>query len=189
MPGDCPDYNIILSYFLSRKKFFHFRNVSYLNFGPSVCASCVCSLRPPSPWSQTAAHCSQFVPIISIYSRHKQSCGKPQKLALLAQLTSTLLHLIPSYHIAHPSPCRYRYVEPLTRLQDASKTATLGMRNMKAFIRNEAEQSKKCYSQSTTKKMRRFIILCISVRRCTCFGRFFRPSSGAQNCTYSVRYL
>jgi len=31
--------------------------------------------------------------------------------------------------------------------------------------------------------------LFISVRRCTCFRRFFRPSSGAQNCTYSVRYL
>ena len=28
----------------------------------------------------------------------------------------------------------------------------------------------------------------ISVRRSTCFRRFFRPSSGAQNCTYSVRY-
>ena len=24
---------------------------------------------------------------------------------------------------------------------------------------------------------------------CTCFGRVFRPSSGAQNCTHSVRYL
>jgi len=31
--------------------------------------------------------------------------------------------------------------------------------------------------------------LFISVRRATCFGRVFRPSSGAQNCTYSVRYL
>jgi len=31
--------------------------------------------------------------------------------------------------------------------------------------------------------------LCISVRRSTCFRRFYRPSSGAQNCTYSVRYL
>jgi len=30
--------------------------------------------------------------------------------------------------------------------------------------------------------------LFISVRRCTCFRRVFRPSSGAQNCTYSVRY-
>ena len=30
---------------------------------------------------------------------------------------------------------------------------------------------------------------CISVRRSTCFRRVFRPSSGAQNCTYSVRYL
>ena len=31
--------------------------------------------------------------------------------------------------------------------------------------------------------------LFISVRRSTCFGRFFRPSSASQNCTYSVRYL
>ena len=29
----------------------------------------------------------------------------------------------------------------------------------------------------------------ISVRRSTRFRRVFRPSSGAQNCTYSVRYL
>ena len=29
----------------------------------------------------------------------------------------------------------------------------------------------------------------ISVRRSKCFRRVFRPSSGAQNCTYSVRYL
>jgi len=34
-----------------------------------------------------------------------------------------------------------------------------------------------------------FLILFISVRRSTCFRRFFRPSSGAQNCTYRVRYL
>jgi len=37
--------------------------------------------------------------------------------------------------------------------------------------------------------MRRFINLFISVRRSTCFRQFFRPSSGAQNCTYSVRHL
>ena len=30
--------------------------------------------------------------------------------------------------------------------------------------------------------------LFISVRRSTCFRRVFRPPSGAQNCTYSVRY-
>jgi len=30
--------------------------------------------------------------------------------------------------------------------------------------------------------------LFISVRRFTCFRRFFRPSLGAQNCTYRVRY-
>ena len=29
----------------------------------------------------------------------------------------------------------------------------------------------------------------LSVRRSTCLRRFFRPSSEAQNCTYSVRYL
>ena len=34
-----------------------------------------------------------------------------------------------------------------------------------------------------------FLNLVIPVRRATCFRRFFRPSSGAQNCTYSVRYL
>jgi len=28
--------------------------------------------------------------------------------------------------------------------------------------------------------------LFISVTRCTCFRRVFRPSSGAQNCTYRV---
>jgi hypothetical protein len=32
------------------------------------------------------------------------------------------------------------------------------------------------------------IYLFISVRHATCFRRFFRPSSGAQNCTYRVRY-
>ena len=31
--------------------------------------------------------------------------------------------------------------------------------------------------------------LFISVRRCTCFRRVFRPSSGAQHCTYSVRHF
>ena len=29
----------------------------------------------------------------------------------------------------------------------------------------------------------------ICVRCSTCFRRFFRPSSGAENCTYSIRYL
>jgi len=33
-----------------------------------------------------------------------------------------------------------------------------------------------------------FLNLFISVRRSTCFRRVFRPSSGAQNCTYSVMY-
>ena len=34
-----------------------------------------------------------------------------------------------------------------------------------------------------------FLNLFISVRRSTCLRRFFRPSSGAQNCTYSITYL
>ena len=34
-----------------------------------------------------------------------------------------------------------------------------------------------------------FLNLLTSVRCSTCFRRVFRPSSGAQNCTYSVRYL
>jgi len=46
------------------------------------------------------------------------------------------------------------------------------------------------YSQSKTNKMQRFsVYLFISVRCSTCFRRVFRPSSGAQNCTYSARYL
>jgi len=41
-----------------------------------------------------------------------------------------------------------------------------------------------CNQQDAT-----FLNLFISVRRSTCFRRVFRPSSGTQNCTYSVRYL
>jgi hypothetical protein len=36
--------------------------------------------------------------------------------------------------------------------------------------------------------MQRFLDLFISINCSTCFRRFLRPSSGAQNCTYSVRY-
>jgi len=34
-----------------------------------------------------------------------------------------------------------------------------------------------------------FLNLFISVRHSTCFRRVFRPSPGAQNCTYSIRHL
>ena len=40
----------------------------------------------------------------------------------------------------------------------------------------------------TTNKMQRFLDLFISINCCTCFRWFLRPSSGAQNCTSSVRY-
>jgi len=36
--------------------------------------------------------------------------------------------------------------------------------------------------------MQRFLDLFISINCSTCFRRFLRPTSGAQNCTYSVRY-
>jgi hypothetical protein len=36
--------------------------------------------------------------------------------------------------------------------------------------------------------MQRFLDLFISINCSTCFRWFLRPSSGAQNCTYSVRY-
>jgi len=41
------------------------------------------------------------------------------------------------------------------------------------------------YNQQDAK----FHNLFISVKRSTCFRRVFRPLSGAQKCTYSVRYL
>jgi len=41
------------------------------------------------------------------------------------------------------------------------------------------------YNQQAAK----FLNLFFSLRYSTCFRRFFRPSSGAQNCTYRVRYL
>jgi hypothetical protein len=37
-------------------------------------------------------------------------------------------------------------------------------------------------------KMQRSLDLFISINCCTCFRRFLRPSSGARNCIYSVRY-
>ena len=36
--------------------------------------------------------------------------------------------------------------------------------------------------------MQHFLDLFISINCSTCFRRFLRPSSGAENCTYSVRY-
>jgi len=34
-----------------------------------------------------------------------------------------------------------------------------------------------------------FLNLFVPIRCSACFGQFFRPSSGALNCTYSVRHL
>jgi len=44
-------------------------------------------------------------------------------------------------------------------------------------------------SYSTTNKMHLFLKLFILVKRSTCFGRSFRPSSGAQNCIYGNRHM
>jgi hypothetical protein len=45
------------------------------------------------------------------------------------------------------------------------------------------------YSYSTTNKMHLFFKLFILVKHCKCVGRSFRPSSGAQDCTYSIRHM
>jgi len=45
------------------------------------------------------------------------------------------------------------------------------------------------YSCSTTNKMHLFLKLLILVKRPTRFGRSFRPSSGAQNCTYGNMHM
>ena len=44
-------------------------------------------------------------------------------------------------------------------------------------------------SYSTTNKMHLFLKLFILVKLSTCFGRSFRPSSGAQNCTYGNKHM
>jgi len=44
------------------------------------------------------------------------------------------------------------------------------------------------YSYSTTNKMHLFLKLFILVKCSTCFRQPFRPSSGAQNCTYGNRH-
>ena len=49
-----------------------------------------------------------------------------------------------------------------------------------------------CYlplAAGTTNKMHLFLKLFILVKRSTCFGRSFRPSSGAQNWTYGNRHM
>ena len=45
------------------------------------------------------------------------------------------------------------------------------------------------YSYSTTNKLHLFFKLFFLVKHSTCFGRSFRPSSGAQNSVYSTRYM
>jgi len=42
---------------------------------------------------------------------------------------------------------------------------------------------------SKTNKMHLFLELFIFVKHSTCFGWSFRPSSGAQDCTYSKRHM
>ena len=56
-------------------------------------------------------------------------------------------------------------------------------------VKRRQRRNLKTLSQSTTNKMQSFSNLFISVRRSTCCRRFFRPSSVAESCTYSVRYL
>ena len=54
----------------------------------------------------------------------------------------------------------------------------------------EPQQGKQCRTIRRVQPTRYYVSqFIISVRRCTCFRRVFRPSSGAQNCTYSDRHL
>jgi len=59
------------------------------------------------------------------------------------------------------------------------KPGLRGERAVTNRLSRDTSQEAVSYSQSTTNKMQRFSDLFISVRRCTCFRRFFRPSSGA----------
>jgi hypothetical protein len=45
------------------------------------------------------------------------------------------------------------------------------------------------YSYSKTNQMHLFLQLFIPVKHSKCFGRSFRPSSGAQDCTYNNRHM
>jgi len=45
------------------------------------------------------------------------------------------------------------------------------------------------YSYSKTNKMHLFLKIFILVKYSTCFGRSFHLSSGAQDCTYSIRHM
>jgi len=96
-----------------------------------------------------------------------------------------------------PKPTNTRCTVPTAgQIQNTTHQAHLPVMNSLHLLFKWLNNSKwkltikTIYSQSTTNKMRLFSIYSfISVRRCTCFRRFFRPSSGAQNCTYNVRYL
>jgi hypothetical protein len=46
-----------------------------------------------------------------------------------------------------------------------------------------------CHSYSKTNEMHVFLKLFILVKHSTCFGRSFRPSTGAQDCSYSNRQM
>ena len=63
-----------------------------------------------------------------------------------------------------------------------------------SYVYNRCILTFKCtriviYSCSTTNKMYLFLKFFILVKRSTCFGRPFRPSSGAQNCTYGNGHM
>jgi len=66
----------------------------------------------------------------------------------------------------------------LTAFRNDLSVPSLGFKNPKGIYYSEYNQ------QDAT-----FLNLLISVRRSACSRRVFRPSSGAQNCTYSVRHL
>ena len=66
-------------------------------------------------------------------------------------------------------------------------THFISRRILAQFWRSNVRASQ-VYLWSTTNKTQRFLDLFIPMNCCTCFRRFHHPTSGAQNCTYSVRY-
>jgi hypothetical protein len=89
-----------------------------------------------------------------------------------------------------PRLCEFYPGICLTTEEKARKNLSQGKKNV-----SQIKENSKVYflkysdiSNVKTNKMQRFLDLFISINCSTCFRQFLHPSSGAQNCTYSVRY-
>ena len=64
------------------------------------------------------------------------------------------------------------------------------IRSTKLYIQRQVLSNQYCFLLLSWMQwnLQRFLDLLISINFSTCLRRFLRPSSGAQNCTYGVRY-